>query len=84
MRLRPGRLRDMVEDCRRHDKHIPCHEFLTLEHGQWVWGPQAQGAVCRGYWEVVPHSWLLRFAERLRMIEYIDPPPTAPSSPGRR
>lgn len=75
MHLEPGRVKAMVEECRAKDRHIPCHEFLTEPRGGWVAGPQARGAVCRGYWESVrPLASLLQAAERLGVIEYLPVP----------
>jgi hypothetical protein len=62
----------MVETCKREDRHIPCHEYLTLPFGAWVAGPRATGAVCRGYWDsVAPLAALLQVAERLGFIVWV-------------
>jgi hypothetical protein len=75
MHLRPGRLRDIVGECRHRDTHVPCHEFLTLPRGGWVAGPKAQGAVCRGYFDSIrPLAGMLQVADRLGFIEYVPCP----------
>lgn len=79
MDLQPGRLKSMTDECRKGDRHIPCHEFLHLRRGGDVAGPQARGAVCRGYWDTQPHSSLLQVAERLGFVEYVDPNPSGPN-----
>jgi hypothetical protein len=62
MSLQPGRVRDMIEACRRDEGTIPCHKTLDEE---------AQ-AVCRGFYEAAI-SWhsLLQMAERLGVIEEV-------------
>jgi len=40
MRLRPGRVREMVDTSVRNDAAIPCHQTLGDEH-----------AVCRGFFD---------------------------------
>lgn len=59
MNLMPGRVREMVEECRREGRHVVCHKTL---------GPRA--AVCRGFWETQPLSPELQIAERLGFIEF--------------
>lgn len=81
MHLRPGRLADMVELCKRQNRHIPCHEYLTLRRGSWVTGPGAKGAVCAGFFQrVEPLPWYLQVAERLGWIRWL-PAPTESDEP---
>jgi hypothetical protein len=66
----------MVAECRSQDRHIPCHEFLDRKRGDWVAGPRAQGAICRGYWDTVrPRPPLLQVAERMGLLVLVPPPP---------
>ena len=59
MSLQPGRVRDMVNEARRHDSAIVCHQTLGT----------GANAVCRGFydhWSTTP----LQLAERLDLIEW--------------
>lgn len=71
MRLRPGRVRDMVEECQANDSYVPCHELLD--------GPI--GAVCRGSFDVLDTT-PLQLARRLGYVVLVDgpddPPPASP------
>lgn len=66
MRLRAGRLREMVEDSVAAESAIICHK--TLE--EW---PEGDGgnAVCRGFFDRYP-TQPLQVADRLGMIEEVD------------
>ena len=59
MHLRPGRLKDMVEEIRAREGVIPCHKTL---------GDDLQ-AVCRGQFDKVKTQWL-QVAERLDAITW--------------
>lgn len=75
MHLRNGGLKEMVDECRQRDWHVICHETMQGLGGNKVAGPGATGAVCRGYWNhVMPRSGPLQAAERLGLLEWIDPP----------
>jgi hypothetical protein len=71
MSLHPGRLRDMIEDSKRDESGIVCHE--TLE--QWD-GHGTKNATCRGFFDRFPTT-PLQLAERLGRITYITPEPQA-------
>lgn len=76
MYLEPGRVRDMVDHCRSVGGHIPCHEFLDRPGGQWVAGPMARGAICRGCYDTVGLSPLHRLAIAVSDgIVWVEPPP---------
>jgi hypothetical protein len=65
MRLKPGRLRGMVDDSIAADSAITCHATL----------PTAERAVCRGFYDrhrdaVFP----LRLAAALDLVTFLDPP----------
>jgi hypothetical protein len=45
MRLRPGRLADLVRSARADHGHITCHDTL---------GDDVPGAICRGYADAYP------------------------------
>jgi hypothetical protein len=56
MRLRPGRVRQMVADCLSGDGHIVCHD--TLGH--------RRAAICRGFWDSYGHRvTICQLAQRL-------------------
>lgn len=79
MHLNPGRVTSMVQDCRRNDSHVICHETINPTADE-EWGndsgarPMADGeAVCRGFIDAGHTSQLLRIAERLNMIREVRP-----------
>jgi len=64
MRLRAGRLAEMIRAARERDTVIVCHETYDVEQ-----------AVCRGFWDTQrQHVWPLRYAQKLGLIVF-DPPP---------
>jgi hypothetical protein len=69
MRLSPGRLAGMVKDTLSEDGgHIACHST--------IYGPSTQRAICRGWWDrYAAESFLLRLAQAMNIVTYIDPPP---------
>jgi hypothetical protein len=67
MRLRPGRLRDMVDQCERRQGFVICHETTDRRGGRKVAGPGATGAVCRGYFDRFDTQWL-QIARRLGLV----------------
>lgn len=67
MRLRPGRLRQMVRDTLAGGGFIPCHETIRR--------PDFRPAVCRGFSDQYGHrSNLLRIWDRLGGFREVDPP----------
>lgn len=59
MQLKPGRVKDMVQEALAEDTAIVCHDTLQTN---------ANG-VCRGFWD--RHrcdSWRLRFAQMLGIV----------------
>ena len=62
MHLRPGRVKEMVEETKRNKSCIICHETLGTKHG----------AVCRGFYD--KHATLtLKIAESMGCIEWQEP-----------
>ena len=62
MRLRPGRVKSMVDECLAIDGIIPCHE--TLE------GKPKRNAVCRGFFDLhFADVFPLRLAVAMNRIE---------------
>lgn len=57
MKLDPGRVKDMVEDARKNDSAIICHDTLD----------QPLQAVCRGYFDSY-ETQPLQVAKRLGMV----------------
>jgi hypothetical protein len=69
MRLRPGRVQAMVEECEANDSYITCHDTLEI-----VTGSKQTEAMCRGYLDAGPEGhWpqMLRIAERLNAVEEV-------------
>jgi hypothetical protein len=62
MDLAPGRVAGMVRGAKADESAIICHSTLD--------GPNA---VCRGFFDRHP-TQPLQVAERLGLVEYIDPP----------
>lgn len=62
MDLVPGRVAGMVKGAKEDESAIICHSTLD--------GPNA---VCRGFFDRHP-TQPLQVAERLGLVEYIDPP----------
>jgi hypothetical protein len=65
MDLRPGRLRDLIQQARRGGDAgtVVCHE--TLEG--------REQAVCRGFFDLGPKPSLLQIAERMGFLEFDQP-----------
>jgi hypothetical protein len=75
MRLRPGRVRQMVRQTLDAGATITCHE--TLPYGQY---PDYDKAVCRGFYDAHgQRSNLVRIVERLGGFDEV-PPPTPETS----
>lgn len=64
MSLSPGRLRDLIEDNRANDSALTCHETLL----------GTDNAICRGFFELEPKTTPLQLAERLGVINFVEPP----------
>lgn len=63
MHLPEGRVKEMVQEARGNWSVIPCHETL---------GDEAN--VCSGYAALRPQPDCLQLAERLGIIQEVDPP----------
>lgn len=82
MRLRPGRLRELVDDNLAAGAFLICHD--TLPYGP---HPEAGEAMCRGFWDAHRHQVDLgRILDRLtggRPWWREVPPPTTREGPTR-
>jgi len=68
MRLRPGRLKDLVDGNLAAGSALVCHATL--------WSDTVDDALCRGFVDrYADRVDLLQIATRLDLIEYDDPPP---------
>lgn len=54
--VRPGRVADIISQCRAKDTHFICHK--------------SDDVVCRGFYDTQT-SQLIRIAQRLRMVEFV-------------
>lgn len=73
MMLRPGRVRQMVNDSLAGGGFITCHDTLP-------WGPVpgAKPAICRGFFDAYGHlSNTVRIFGRLGGFDEVDPPAVA-------
>lgn len=72
MSLSPGRVSGMVQRCLAEDAVIPCHEYLHLPHGDWTFGDEARGAVCRGFLDQHGDAILaVRLARLMSIVEEV-------------
>lgn len=72
MRLKPGRVKGMVEDALSAGGYITCHSTLPGAMNP----TRAQAAVCRGFYDGFGHlSNLLRIYGRLGGFTEVAPPP---------
>lgn len=62
MQLQPGRVRDMVDEARRNDSTIVCHQTLNT----------GKEAGCRGFFDRFPTT-PLQLAFRLGLVKFVDP-----------
>lgn len=70
MHLREGRVEQMVAEAMEAESAIICHS--TLPYGPY---PQAQRAVCHGFWaRYGSHVLGLRLARMMNVLEFIKPP----------
>lgn len=63
MHLRPGRVKEMVEECIENESAVICHQTLDWD----------EHVVCRGFFDA-HKTQPLQVAERLDLIEEIEPP----------
>lgn len=64
MDLNAGVVADIVKDCIKEDRVIPCHRTLN--------GPRS---ICRGLWDLHRNDiYSLRLAQAMGVIEFDDPP----------
>lgn len=68
MKLKAGRVREMVDEARADDSGIVCHATLDGDN-----------ATCRGFFDRYP-TQPLQIAERLHLIEFVQPPSKDQSS----
>jgi hypothetical protein len=59
--VRPGRMKEILQDCRRTDSHFQCHK-ATIE---------GKDVCCRGFYDK-QSSNLIRVAQRLNCVEFVD------------
>lgn len=77
MSLNKGRVKGMVEDCKRNAGHIPCHETMRYEDDdvdddggdpRTTW----DSPVCRGFYDRYPDvSQSIQIARRLGVLRFI-------------
>ena len=76
--LQPGRVKEMVDACVKHDVHIPCHEHMTVfddwEDDEIVHRINPQDPICRGFYDRYPGvGQLVRVTGRLGALYVVDP-----------
>lgn len=59
--VRPGRMADIINECRKADVHFICHK-ATLKNTE---------AVCRGFYDTQT-SQGIRIAERLSLVRFVE------------
>jgi hypothetical protein len=76
MHLHPQRVKQMVVACKAVDGYIPCHETMQYEdEDSDEYRATMDSPVCRGFYDAYPGlGQIIRIAERLGMIEFVDPP----------
>ncbi len=57
---------ELIRNARRADAHFICHKHTMAN-------PKAQ-VMCRGWYETQPPSQLLRIAERLNCVTFVEEP----------
>lgn len=67
MKLRSGRVREMVRECEANDSFVVCHDTLDQVTGE----GKDNEAACRGYIEAGHYPQMMRIAERLNMMEEV-------------
>lgn len=64
MQLKSGRVRGMIDECKREQTAIACHQTLGDEP-----------AICRGFFDrYADDIWRLRFARHLGVVREVAPP----------
>lgn len=66
MRLKPGRLKDLVESNRAAGSYLVCHATLRDVH------PRGE-ALCRGFYDLPDPTTFIQIGQRLRWFREIDP-----------
>ena len=75
MRLRPGRVKDMVDGALGEGGFITCHK--TLSYGEY---PEVGEAICRGFFDAHgPRSNIIRIYSRLGGFDEVPDPSAAES-----
>ena len=65
------RFREQMSLCRKKDTHQICHQFGVGDEN----GPlDGDDVMCRGFYETQPLSQMLRIAERLNYVRFVDQP----------
>lgn len=59
------RMAEIIKDCRRNDSHFICHKHSIAGNND---------VMCRGFYETQPASQMLRIAERLNVVRFVDLP----------
>lgn len=59
--VRPGRVQDIIEQCRKNDSHFICHKGSIA----------GVDVVCRGFYDTQT-SQVIRVAQRLNAVEFVD------------
>lgn len=66
--VRPGRVKEILKECRQKDSHFTCHK-ASIAGGD---------VCCRGFYDTQT-SQMIRIAQRLNMVEFVDPTTGKPS-----
>lgn len=62
----------MVTQCVRRDTYVVCHETMERDDRSYA---SFESPVCRGFYDKFPGvGQLIRIAQRLGLIEFVDPP----------
>jgi hypothetical protein len=82
MELKPGRVRNMIADCTMNDTYIPCHEHMKYvdswpdDDDETDYETTDDSPVCRGFYDryylTQGTGQMIRIAERLRMVRFVD------------
>lgn len=67
MGLAPGRVSGMVQDARRDESCIPCHNT--------IYRTDVKPAICRGFYDLPHPPMPIQVAERLNMLVFDPAPP---------
>lgn len=68
--VRKERVADVLKNCRKKDSHFICHKATIAGHE----------VVCRGFYDSQT-SQMIRIAQRLNAIEFVDPTTGKSGSP---